>query len=233
MQIFRFGICRKVCLKFKYEKKLSLRHLSLFLFVHLVGPKSLSYYDVGYDSIVKELSKSRAKTGPLSHPLENIKFHGGVGFVSSFVFVEPLGQESASGFMRGFQASLGIDLFSKKWSAETAIRSFGTTELEEEFQANLQEFDLKVVYRTPISQLFDFRLGGGLAARYLEITLRRDGVIQTEKFTTPSSVFLTGLDAVVSDTVTIGAEVAYRSSMIDETADRKAIDASLRVDAHF
>jgi hypothetical protein len=187
-----------------------------------------------YDSIVKELSSSTPGGSNRSHvvaprpdPLANVLFHGGVGLATTMSQVERQGQRIHMD-QRGFQAALGIDLFSDYWLAEGTVRSFGDRDYTNT-TISLKEFDLKVYYRDRLTANVGLRIGGGLSARYLSVS----SSMGEFSYSTPASVAALGLEYFLGRTVSIGAELSARNSLIEETIDRSAVDATLRVDTHF
>lgn len=185
---------------------------------------------MGFDSIVKDLSSSRSSLVPApngSDPFDYVLIHFGVGLVSSFISYEA-NVGPVSGIQQGFQATLGIDLFSKNWQAEGAVRTFSEAEINKT-RASLHEFDLKIIYTfTSYTSLEPF-MGAGVAARYLDVT--ENGKVS--KFTTPSSILNLGTSYKLSDSIAIAGEVSYRRPFIDETAERSAVDLALRLDTNF
>lgn len=150
---------------------------------------------------------------------------------SHLTMVSPNGIEQ-TGFMKGVEINLGIDLFSKYWLAEGSLRSFG----EEEFShsnASLKEFDLKLTYHNQLFPYIKVRTGGGIAARYLTYTDLDASPATKVEYTTPSSLIYAGIQAELSRMMSLGLELSYRNTMIEETVDKSALDASVRIDAHF
>ena len=189
---------------------------------------------VGYDSIVNDLTAStRAPQIRSRDPFDLIEIHGGFGLVTSHTTISTANGESFSGFQKGFEASLGIDLFSPRWMAEGALRSFSSTQLEKGAYASLNEFNLRVLYRNPVSRLVRLRMGVGVAARYMELKINKASGAEKQDFSTPASILSIGLEAAISRNLSVGAEVAYRSALITDTADSEAADATLSLGAHF
>ena len=203
---------------------------------HATSQAATEYDDenmIGYEQILKELSRDNAGTiqgsAPRNQdPFANIMIHGGVGFVSTFGQVHLPG-ETIHLNQNGVQATLGIDLFSQNWFAEGSARSFSEAAYGSS-QVALREFDLKVYYRDRITKTVGYRLGAGLAARYMTIDSTLNG--HTE-FTTPASVVSGGLEIYVTRSVSLGGEMAARNAMIGDTGDRSSLDATVRMDAHF
>ena len=189
--------------------------------------------EIGFETIISQLNKSsnKVRQKDLQEPstlIDDVRIHSGVGFVQSFVRVNSPTKNTLQGFHQGIQASLGIDLFSRNWIAEGTIRSFGEESIEDS-QVKLREFDLKVIYHNDSRSLFGYRAGFGLAARNL--TLIENG--KEEKFSTPATIALFGIDTHVSRTITIGGELSYRTALVSESADRSSVDIALKFDAHF
>lgn len=208
---------------------------SLFLSALFITSTSSATYEtedeIGFETIVSELSQNQNTTRiqrPSGDLLNDVKIHSGVGFTQSFIRVDSSSNGELRGFHRGVQATLGIDLFSRNWFAEGAIRSFGETDVEES-RVRLREFDLKVAYRSNSESLFGYRAGIGLAARNLKLI--ENGSEQS--FSTPASIALLGIDANISRKLSIGTEVSYRAALVSESADRSAFDFAFKVDAHF
>jgi hypothetical protein len=218
----------------------------MLLFNTSVQAQSSSDDLVGFDGIIKELStgsKSRYLYDN-SNPFDNILIHAGIGLVTSHISLAPNGIKEVSGFHKGIEATLGIDLFSKYWKAEGSVRSFGDEKISD-FPVSLKEFDLKIVYEDYVRKSLKYSIGFGLAARYLDITyegpLSADEIISSaassalisEKHTTPSSLISVGASTYISKGLSLGVEFSYRSALISETIDKSAFDALVRIDTHF
>ncbi|OQW46862.1 MAG: hypothetical protein A4S09_02845 [Proteobacteria bacterium SG_bin7] len=205
-----------------------------FLFAASLSSTSLAAVDddessIGFDSIVKDLTSSTSSIAQLpgSDPFDYVMIHFGVGLVNSYIsYHSNVGP--VSGLHQGFQATLGIDLFSKNWQAEGAVRTFSETEINNT-RASLHEFDLKIIYTFTSYSSLEPYMGLGVAARYLDVT--ESGKVS--KFTTPSSILNLGTAYKLSDGIAIAGEVSYRKPFIDETAERSAVDLALRLNTHF
>lgn len=196
---------------------------------------------MGYDAIVKELSETRPAGAPGTSrsryqrpsvgedPFDSIWMHGGIGFATSIQTLGLPNGDKAYLNQRGMQASLGIDLFSESWMAEGTVRSFGESE-DAAAQVALKEFELKVLYKSRLSQQLGFRAGGGLNARYMTV---KDSSGLVGDYTTPSSVATLGLDLYLSRAFSFGLDVSARNTMIAETIDQNSFDATIRADTHF
>lgn len=210
----------------------------LFLLSHaLVQGQEGSF--LGYEQIVEELQTPRTSTKAPTrrdYSFNDVRFHGGIGFVSSFMTILPPRSAAVTGFLQGYEANFGIDLFDPEWVAEGAVRSFGESEMGENQSARvaLREFDLKVVYSPRVSRNLKMRIGMGLTARYMSYDgLDRDGVRINQEYTTPSTVLVLGALTTLTRGLALGLEVGYRSAMIEDTIDDSAIDGLLKMDLSF
>ncbi len=204
----------------------------------LVTPKAWTATDlnddemIGYEQILKELSNTptsstRGSARVEEDPFANVMLHGGVGMVTTFGQAHtPDGTIQYN--QRGIQATLGIDLFSANWIAECSARSFARADYENA-QMSLREFDIKFLYRDSVAKGIGYRLGAGVAARYMTV----DFMGTHTEYTTPASVIGAGLDMNFTKHVSVGLDLSSRNTLVAETGDRSSIDATLRMDAHF
>lgn len=186
---------------------------------------------MSYDAIIRELSQGGVTRGQSARaptdPFASVLLHGGVGLATTFGVFSHQGQRIQMN-QRGFQAALGIDLLSENWLAEATARSFAREKYGRS-DVSLKEFDLKLYYRNRFATQLGLRAGLGIAARYLNVA-SPSGVAE---YTTPAMVAGLGLEYFLGRSVSFGAELSARNSLIDETIDRSAIDATFRVDTHF
>jgi hypothetical protein len=194
----------------------------------------------GYEQIINQLNrennqtnfvraKRAAQSAPSANPLDDVKFHAGVGYATLMENLDlPDGSKTYMN-QKGVQAAFGIDLFSHYLLAEGTVRSFGPSDEQTAIQTTLQEFELKVIYHDHFSKNLGFRFGGGLSARYL--TISGDG--PTQNYTTPTAVATMGVDFFANDFISFGVDLNGRDAMVSETIDHSSVDATLRLDTHF
>jgi hypothetical protein len=187
--------------------------------------------EMDFDDIVNNLSSNRASAHatPTGDPLEDVQIHLGAALTNGVFSIQHADGTSTQANQRGVQVNLGIDMFSPNVVAEGTIMS----DLQQQYDnatVGLQEFDLKLFYKDFLEPQVDYRLGGGLAARYLSVTPKAG---PEEKYTTPAWIAIGGLDLYVTRGLSLGAEVAGRGSLTGETPDQSSVDFSLRLDAHF
>jgi hypothetical protein len=185
-----------------------------------------------YDTLIRKLSHGGEDEVTTEDPFDNVKIHAGVGFVNSIFTVNHINGDKTYGAQRGIQVSLGIDLFSKFWQAEGTFRNFGETKYENA-SISTKEFDLKLLYQSRFSPSWAFRMGGGLAARYMNIDYFGQEGAYSKQYQTPASLIQGGLLTYLTNNLSIGADASLRNALIDETPDRTAFDFTLRLDGHF
>ncbi len=188
--------------------------------------------EMSFDEIVDDLSRSRSHSKLLrndSGEMEEVMIHAGVGIANGVFSISHPDGSNTQANQRGVQVNLGIDLLNPNFTAEGSIISFMEREYDHA-SVGLQEFDLKIFYRDNLEAGIGYRLGGGLAARYLTVMPKSGG---ETKFTTPAWIALGGLDIYLTKGLSLGGEVAGRGSLTGETPDQSSMDFALRLDAHF
>lgn len=214
---------------------LSFAVFSAFLFTSLtkvqaVAAEGSSYEEVSYDDLVQRLSKKKSKLSDSSlNSFDDIMIHAGAGLVTS-VSSYNINQKDVVRQHTGFQLSFGIDLFSPNWSAEAALRNFGTGNSGTESRS-LRETDMKIMYRSTPNGGMGFRGGAGLATRYLKINDDMNGISIND--TTPALIGFLGADSYVNKNFSVGFEAGLRSAMVGRTVDKNSLDFMLRLDTYF
>jgi hypothetical protein len=188
----------------------------------------------GYDSIVRDLngqSSSIYKAPPTPDPLDTVKFHLGFGAIASRVKLTGGEGLPDAANLHGFGVSFGIDLLSPQWQAIGQIMTYDSdTEGQTDIQA--KEFALMVQYKIPMQNSLSFILGGGLAARYLELS----GVVPAganANNTTPLSVATAGIEFGFTPAFSIVVDGSYRAALVRDTVDAGSIDGGIRLAGHF
>ena len=204
-----------------------------------------AYEEVSYDTLVSELSRSNSRAPLSSDPLENVRFHLGVGMSNTVSTLTHGDGRSTYISQRGVQAALGIDLFSRNWLAEMSVATFGEKEYERS-QISLREFGLNLVFIDTLdtSSVY-YRFQAGLGARYLKARYRTNTLVTAggtsaiqeawieDTYSTPSSIVGAGLGAHLSKSISVGAGILARNSLTNETPDQSSFDFLLRLDGQF
>ena len=189
-----------------------------------------------YDTIVNDLTnrnRSATISPRLRDPLTDSAIHAGLGFDNNFETVRSYLGRRLPLSQSGVQAAVGIDLFSPHWVAEGSASSFGAENVSN-CQVDLHEFDLKILNKGHLSGALNYRVGGGITARYLNVDEPgQTGGRSKVNYVTPASVALIGGEVSFSEHVSAGLDGSYRSALISETIDHVAFDIALHVDAHF
>lgn len=212
----------------KTNKKLFVATFSLLLTG--LSPIARAEDVLDFEAIVDDLSGSSRVQVQDRDPFAEIKIYAGFGFTTSYLSLRPEDGPSSSGILSGAEASFGIDLFSPAWQAEGALRSYNSERLDSTTTASLKEFDLKVQHTVMINPRLRLPIGVGLAARYLNVN---SPAARQERYTTPSSLLSTGLHVQMNKVLGMGMDFSWRNSLIEESIDRSALTAALKVDAIF
>jgi hypothetical protein len=187
------------------------------------------YQEVSYDDLVNQISQRKnSVVSNANDPFDSIKLHAGLGLLSSVNNVNTGRGGDTLKYQNGFQLSLGIDLFSPQWAAELALRNLGQAKSGTETRS-LREFDMKFMHRDLISSNMGYRLGAGLGTRYLKISDTDTSIDDS----TPTALLFGGLDMYATKNFSVGVESGFRTSMVNQTADKGALDIMLRMDTYF
>jgi hypothetical protein len=164
--------------------------------------------------------------------LNEVQFHLGVGWGLRAQSLN-LGEINGTLVQQGLQFSLGIDLLSSRWLAEGTARSFDglTTNSNDEAQARLREFELKLVRRLSGSSAWSGRISGGVSARYLTVTSSVASEMVEES--TPAGLIGFGASYGLSPMISLGVETTARWSLLASSRDQSSVDATVRLDTHF
>ncbi len=206
-----------------------------FLFSLLMLASTLvqaaEYEEVSYEDLVNQINKRKSTViRNANDPLDQNLLHAGFGLISSAHTLNTSRGRADTRYQTGFQLTLGIDLFSPQWSAETALRNFGQTSSGSETWS-LREFDLKLMNRDMLSASAGYRVGAGLGNRYLKL---EDPLAQLSvNDNTPTAVFFGGLDIFLKKNLSLGIESGLRTSMVTDTTDKNSFDLTVRLDTYF
>jgi len=207
--------------------------------------------EISFDTIVNDLSRTKATLSNVNDssidPFDNVQIHVGVGIANSvFTIQHPEGiPGSTQANSRGAQINLGIDLFSPNWVAEGGMVNYFESEYSRS-KVSGQEFDLKLLYKNQLENAVTFKVGMGLAARYMDVTYKTERAAKNDKgedikiheemkerYTTPTTLAVVGADIYLAKMLSIGGEVLARNTLTNETPDQTSIDFTVRLDAHF
>jgi hypothetical protein len=187
-----------------------------------------------YDAIVNELKASADEhEAPQTPDLnwDEVALQGGLSFVvatPSVAISSPNGTLTANSlFLKGFEAHIGANLFSKKVRGEVAFRNF----VPEDFgstQAKLRELQARLMFLPPIQDKNYLRMGFGLGVRSMDVTI---GSYSTSA-TTPAASLILGFEHKFTRTISVGPDIAYYSPLND-SFDKSSFDGAIRLNASF
>ncbi len=190
-----------------------------------------------WDKIVTDL-KSNIGQSDLPIPdeaygLDDVKISFGLGL--SFTHLS-LGGESyyqGSGLLKGMSLQFGIDLFHPEFQAEGAFRNYSSDSLSTSVNAQVREFELRLVHSKKLPFETSFRMGTGLSARYLDLTWRGVEGSGSQSSSTPAAVFLLGVGRNFGKNLSIGPDLAYRTPFSGGSLEQSSMDFHLRANAIF
>jgi hypothetical protein len=205
--------------------------ISILVLASTFVQAATDYEEVSYDDLVNQINKRKNSViENANDPLDQLKIHAGLGLITSANnFNSGKGNDKVN-YQNGFQLSLGIDLFSPNWAAESVLRNFGQARSGTESRS-LREFDLKLLHRDLISSAAGYRLGAGIGNRFLKVEDESNGLSVNDN--TPTALVFGGLEAFLKKNLSVGIEAGLRSSMVNSTADKSAMDLTVRLDTYF
>ena len=159
---------------------------------------------VEYDAIVNELKASADHTPAMMTDdldWEDVAITGGMSLVTSYVHIVAPNGMSGSGLLKGFEAHGGANLFTKKARAELAFRNFAPEEFRSTFQADLKEFEARVVLLPALRDKLLLRMGFGLTVRYMDINTRNAKGSENFSSSAAASSMLVGMEHRLSKAV--------------------------------
>ncbi len=208
------------------------RYLLLPTLIFLVTTLAQADYE-GYDEIVEKLSKYKNTElqSNAAYRTEMRTFsraHIGLGLTQTFYDADASGLNSRMQNQGGLLFNLGVDVFSTAWGLEGSYANFGSLETSNS-SLRLREFNLKALYKPNINKVWNMRMGLGFSSRFLDIS----NSLQSRSFRTPSGVFTFGIDSYLNSFISVGADINFKTAMIEDTIDKNSVDLAFRVDTHF
>ncbi len=166
---------------------------------------------------------------------DETRIHGGVALLQSYQdFMIAPGMRERGG-IRGFELSLGVDLFSQNWIAEGVVMSFPEASIADTTMS-ANAFELRMLYEKPIFYGVTVKGGVGLGSRSYNLkTKARVGtnIIDTDKsFSSGATVFVLGLEYWPSGEVSAGVEVSNHLPMASGD-DPSSVDLGIKLSGHF
>lgn len=164
--------------------------------------------------------------------IDDLRVHGGVSYVSSYVdFRNPAGERS-QGAMRGVSFNVGIDLFSKYWIAEGVLINYPQSSLNNS-QISSNGFSLRLLYETPLVKKLTLRAGAGIANRGINIKAKPGSTpFLDHSYTSGATALFAGVDYWASDMISAGVELGHHMPM-ENNDHPTSFDLAVRLGGHF
>ena len=209
----------------------NMKTLSFILTILFAGQVFAQYES--YDEIVSKLSKyndenlsdNQAYRGEVR---TYSRAHLGLGIAQTFYDADAVAFDSRMQNQGGLLINVGVDVLDEKWGLEGSYSNFGTANTDNT-QIKLREFALKGLYKPSINKTWAMRLGFGVSSRFLDLNNSET----SESYRTPSGLFLIGVDSYITKMISVGADLNFKTAMINDTIDKNSVDLSFRVDTHF
>lgn len=203
-----------------------------FIAILFASVLSFAQYE-NYDEIVDKLSKynDQERTDNQAYRAQTRTYsraHLGLGITQTFFDADAVAFDSRMQNQGGLIINVGVDLLSEKWGIEGSYANFGTNN-SNETRTKLREFTLKGLYKPSINKTWSMRVGAGISSRFLDINNSQT----SESYKTPSGLFLIGINSYINSVISIGADLSFKTAMIDDTIDKNSVDLAFRVDTHF
>ncbi|MBK9293336.1 MAG: hypothetical protein IPM57_02670 [Oligoflexia bacterium] len=166
---------------------------------------------------------------------EENRIHIGASLVHSFQDFQIAKGVRESGGVRGFELSLGLDLFSQNWIAQALVSNYPETSLSDTtFSTN--GFELRLLYERPILYGVTLHGGIGLGNRFYSIkTKSRPGtsvVAKSSSFQSGATAFVFGADYWPSGDVSAGVEISTHLPM-GSSDEPSSVDLAIKLSGHF
>ena len=203
-----------------------------FILTILAASTTLADYE-SYDEIVDKLSKfSTTETHtPKKYvaPMRTFsKAHLGLGFTQTFYDADAVNLDSRMQNQGGLLIAVGIDLLNEKWAIEGSYINYGKIQPSSN-TIKLREFTVRALYKPNMNKSWNARIGLGVSSRFLNVSNSQIN----EDYRTPSGLFLFGLESYINSSVSFGADLSFKTAMIDDTIDKNSVDLAFKVDTHF
>jgi hypothetical protein len=188
---------------------------------------------VNYDAIVNDLRAS-ADTEPRpvreEFDWDEVALSGGLSLSGSFANFNVPSRGPVSGLMKGFEAHIGFNLFSKVARAEAAFSNYGQESLASNVVADMREYEARLVFLPFLQDKLLMRMGASLSERSISLHSGNGPSIQD---TLAYYSLLLGCERKVSSNVSFGPDIAYHAPFYSSPVARSSWDTSLRLNATF
>lgn len=190
-----------------------------------------------WDQIVTELRSDIQRNTPQIeddyYGIDDVKISFGVGLSFSYLSLGGDPMFTSSGLLKGIGFQFGIDLFHPEFQAEGAFRNYSSYQLSDEVNAQVREFELRLVHSRRLPHSTSFRLGAGLSARQVDVAWRSPQGSASRSDSSPSAVFLLGVGRTFGKTLFIGPDLSFRSPFAGSSLEQSSMDFHIRANAVF
>ena len=186
-----------------------------------------------YDAIVSDLrlNADTALAPPVREELDwdEVAISGGLSLAGSFANFEVPGRGAAAGMLKGFEAHIGFNLFSKVARAEAAFSNYGQETLASNLVGDMREYEGRLVFLPYLQDNLLLRMGASLSMRSMSLHSTELNIQDTQAYYS----LLLGCERKVSRNVSFGPDIAYHAPFDALSVARSSWDTSLRLNATF
>jgi hypothetical protein len=201
---------------------------SLSLSPTKVQASSTDYEELTYDDLVSQLSEKK-DIATQKKSRAQVNNHVGLGIVNTWTQVVSDGKTYRPN-MNGFELSTGVDLNSDRVRGEFAFRNFFEKSNGDQ-TGSLRELSAGLQFRRELNSVWRSKFGGGFSIRMLSFSAAADNV--SEEVMSSMLMAGAGIEARMSSTVALGADLSTHFPFGTTTADRNSIDLGLKLDTTF
>lgn len=204
----------------------------VFILTVLMGLNVYADYE-SYDEIVDKLSKY-SNTEVIKKPVYTSSSrtfstaHLGLGFTQTFYDADASNLNSNMQNQGGLLVTVGVDLLNEQWGVEGSFINFGKLETSNS-DVKLKEFTIRGLYKPSVAKNWNMRLGLGVSSRFLDVSNSETN----RSYKTPSGLFLFGIESYMNSFISVGADLSFKTAMINDTIDKNSVDLAFKVDTHF
>ncbi|HPI41342.1 MAG TPA: hypothetical protein PLJ21_11100 [Pseudobdellovibrionaceae bacterium] len=186
-----------------------------------------SYQEVTYEDLLKEISgqKKQVMKQTSISPLDDVKIHMGLGMMSSITHFN-LQSHHYERFQNGMSVSLGIDLFSEQWFAESVFKNYGLTTQGVE-NLTLRELDLILGFKKNMNNNIGYFVKSGLSNRYLNFSDLTKNITHDEN--SPHLLLSTGFNIYLTPHMGLSFDISGQSALVQSTSLKNAVEFAFRL----
>jgi hypothetical protein len=189
-----------------------------------------------YESIVSELKASAEDYKPVHEEPDwaAVALHGGLGLTATYVNIDiPSFGVTSSGLLKGFEAHIGFNMFTRNARLEAAFRNYAHDGISSSMQADMREIETTLVFLPHLQDKLLLRMGAGISERFIEVQGRTPAGEFHKSSSAPNYSLMLGFERGISKSVAIGPDFSHHAPLDASSFSKSSWDASFRLNATF